>query len=294
MMKLFISHSSKDISLVKFIIHLLDFYRIESQCSFSDSENGTDDDRNINSSLLNCDKLLVMVTANTRNSSLITRDISLFNKYKPQAEIIPLIFRKINLEKIYPILDKFQHVDFTEDLTSGFEKLFTKFGMKFLDPDERRGGDDRRRGVDRRKNGDRRSKNITRRLYKTFCYMYGEIGQKNEDSSIDITDPRQFEIFLESVKVGARKFMCLDESGNLYNTNDAVSFCLSQICSEAYHSATNSIKSVVVKELIFMLAKELTRRYVIRWKDRRRAVERRTGRDRREICETLNPVWSLN
>jgi len=294
MTKLFISHSNEDVSLVKFITHLLEFYHIKSWSSFSDSDTNPGFNQNINVSLLNCDKLLVLVTANVENSNWISREISIFRKYKPQADIIPLIFKKLDLEEISPQLSNFQNIDFTEDLTYGFKNLFNKFGMNFLDPADRRAIDERRSGGDRRKNADRRSKNITLRLYKTFCYIYTEIGQKDVDSSIDITDPHQFEIFLESVKVGARKFLCLDENGNFYNTNYAVSFCLNQVCSSAYHSANNGMKSVIAKELILMLAKELTKKYTIRWKDRRKSTERRSGGDRREISETLNPVWSLN
>jgi len=295
MIKLFISHSTKDISLAKFLVHLFDFYSIKTRCSFSDLEIDSDFEQNNDKALLTSDTLLVLITENARSSSWITEDISIFRKFKPHAEIIPLLFEKMNLNEDFPGSDQFQFIDFTQDLTSGFKELFTKFGMKFLDPGERRRGYDRRNGVDRRTTADRRSKNVTLRLYKTFCKMYSEISQNNEDTFIDIDDPHDFEIFLESVKVGARKFMCLDESGNLYNTNDAINYCLNQICLSLHNAATNNeIKHIKAKELTFILAKEMTNNYIIRWKDRRKATERRSGCDRREICETLTPVWSLN
>ena len=294
MIKLFISHSNEDISLVKFIIHLLEFYHINSWSSFSDSDFASVSNQNFNTSFLNCDKLLVLVTANVEKANWMKKEISMFNKCKPQAEIIPLVFNKNNLKEISPILGDFQPVDFTEDLTDGFKKLFSKFGVNFLDPDERRMKDERRSGEDRRKNNERRSKNVTMRLFRTFCSLYSEISQSDEDAFIDITNQREFEIFLESVKLGAKKFLCLDESENLYNTNYAVSFCLNHICSFAYNTSNHKVNLLKAKDLLFMLAQELTKRYVIRWKDRRKNIDRRTGCERRELCETLDPVWSLN
>lgn len=291
MIKLFLSHSNKDTSLAKFIVHLLEFYHIKTWSSFSDSE--ADFSQNFNTSLLNCDKLLVLINGNVENSNLIRKEISTFRKFKPQADIIPLIFKKNGSDEISPILSNLQHIDFTGDLTHGFKSLFNEFGITFLDPADRRVNDDRRSGTDRRRNRERRSKNITMRLFRTFCSLYSEISQSDEEALIDITNSQEFEIFLESVQLGARKFLCLDDSDNLYNTNYAVRFCLNQICSSAY-STTHSSQKLKVKNLLFLLAKELTKRYVIKWKDRRKNTDRRAGCERREIYKSLKPEWSLN
>lgn len=296
MAQLFISHSCKDISLAKFLIHLFNYYHIKTWSSFIDLELGTNSNQNIDKALLRCDYLLVLITKNTLASSWITREISIFEKFNPSADIIPLIFnKKVNLNKIVPDLGQYQYVDFTQDLTSGFKTLFAKFGIEFLIPPERRQGHDRRNGRDRRKNSDRRSKDLTIRLHKTFLNLYSEISLITEKDDIDLNNDYELELFSESIRQGAKNYFCYDEIGNLYNPNFVTNLCLNQAWSSfADNSQQNNSKHIKAKYLTFAIAKKMTDKFIVRCMDRRNSNDRRSGSDRRVICKELNAIWSLN
>lgn len=295
--QLFISHSCKDISLAKFLIHLLDYYHIKSWTSFMDPEQDTTFQQNIDSILLSCDNLLVLITKNILSSSWITSEILIFKKVNPDADIIPLIFdKKVDLDMIAPGLQQYQLIDFTQDLTNGFRTLFARYGIEFLTHSERRDGQDRRTGRERRKNSDRRSKDVTQRLQKTFLDSYLENNIVNEDNEIDLNNDFERQLFFESIKQGAKNFLCYDEIGNLYNTNFVINLCLNQALTSAIdNSQQNKARRINAKYLTFAIAKNMTEKFIVRSRDRRsNNNDRRSGSDRREICKSLNGLWNLN
>jgi hypothetical protein len=241
--------------------------------------------------------LLVLITKNILSSSWITSEILIFKKVNPDADIIPLIFdKKVDLHKIAPGLHRYQHIDFTQDLTNGFRALFARYGVEFLTHSERRNGYERRTGQERRKNSDRRSKDLTLRLQKTFLDSYLENNIINEDKEIDLNNDFELRLFFESIKQGAKNYLCYDEIGNLYNTNFVVNLCLNQALTSAIdNSQQNNARRINAKYLTFDIAKKMTEKFIVRSRDRRRNNnDRRSGGERREICKSLNGVWSLN
>lgn len=296
MTQLFVSHSYKDISLAKFLIHLLSYYQIHAWTSFIDPDLDINSQRNLDRALLDCNNLLVLITKNTLVSSSVTSEILIFRKVNPGADIVPLVFdRKVELDRVAPGLGRFELIDFTNDLTNGYRSLFARYGIEFLNHSERRQGPDRRRGEDRRKESDRRSKNITTRLQKTFLDSYlakNIIGNENE---IDLNNEFELRLFFESIRQGAKNFLCYDEIGNLYNTNFVVELCLNQTLAVlAGNSDQKNCHRINTRFLSFAVAKNMTEKFTIKCKDRRRNCDRRTGEDRREISKTLNSIWSLN
>jgi hypothetical protein len=294
--QLFISHSCKDISLVKFLIHLLSYHQIKTWTSFIDPEPDVNSKQNIDQLLLSCNNLVVLITENTLSSRLVASEILIFKKVNPAATIIPLIFnKKVDLEKIAPGLEQYQSIDFTHDLTTGFRILFAKLGTEFLTHSERRYGHERRKGQDRRKNLDRRSKNLTVRLHRTFLNIYLQNSLINEKDDIDLNNGLELELLFESMKQGAKDFLCYDEIGNLYNTDFIVNLCLNQaLDSLANNSHYKNDYTIKAKYLTFAIAKNMTDKFIVKCKDRRNRNDRRSGIDRREIRKSLNAMESLN
>lgn len=294
--QLFISHSCQDISLVKFLIHLLGYHQIKTWTSFISPELDVNSLQNIYQLLLSCDNLLVLITENTLASRCISSEILIFKKVNPAATIIPLIFnKKVDLEEVAPGLEYYHSVDFTHDLTTGFRKLFAKLGTEFLAYSERHYGQERRKGEDRRKNLDRRSKNPTIRLHRTFLNIYLQNSLINEKDDIDLNNGLELELLFESMKQGAKEFLCYDEIGNLYNTNFIVNLCLNQaldsLANNSHYKNDNTIKA---KYLTFAIAKKMTDKFIVKCKDRRNRDDRRAGIDSKEICKSLNAIASLN
>lgn len=281
--QIFISHSCKDISQATFLIHLFNSYHIKTWTSFIDLESGKQSKQIIDDALFSCDKLLVVVTEHTSASRWMPREISIFEKFNPTAEIIPLIFnREVNLDKISPGLEQYQFVDFTKDLTDGYKKLFAKFGIDFLVPPERRVGDDRRNGNDRRKHCDRRSKDLTLRLHKSFLKLCSENSLIAANDVIDLANNCELELFFESVKQGAKNYLCYDRIGNLYNTNLVLDLCLNQAWATLVNeSPPNNGGHVKAKYLTLAVAKEMTHKFTVKCKDRRNSHDRRSGGNRR-------------
>jgi hypothetical protein len=122
---------------------------------------------------------------------------------------------------------------------------------------------------------------ITSRLHLSFCTMLREMIHSNGDIYINLDNFQQRHIFLESMRLGAKKYLCYDDNGNLYNTNDAVNYCINQVCSCFKMDRGGS--SINADQLISELAKKMTAHYVIKWQDRRKIRERR-----------VDQSWSLN
>ena len=294
--QLFISHSYKDISLANFIIHLLSYYQIDAWTSFIDHELGEKLQQNLDRTLLSCDNLLVLITKNTLTSSSVTSEILIFKKVNPYADIIPLVFdRKVELDRIAPGLGRFQTIDFCHDMTSGYRSLFANYGIEFLNHSERRQGLDRRRGEDRRKKNDRRSQNITTRLQRTFLDSYLAKNIVRDENDIDLNNEVELRLFFESIKQGAKNYLCYDEIGNLYNTNFVTDLCLNQaLAAIAENSDYNNSRYIHPKYLSFAVAKIMAEKFIVKCQDRRRHSDRRSGEDRREIGKTEDSIWSLN
>lgn len=294
--QLFISHSCEDISLVKFLIQLLSFHQIKSWTSFIKPELDANSPQSIYQLLLSCDNLLVLITENTLASRWVASEILMYKQVNPAATIVPLIFnKKIDLEKIASGLKHYQSVDFTHDLTTGFRLLFAKLGTDFLVHSERRFGCERRKGEDRRKNIDRRSKNPAIRLHRKFLDIYLQNSLVDEKDDIDLNNGLELELLFESLKQGAKDFLCYDEIGNLYNTNFIINMCLNQsLDSFANYSHYESNNIIKAKYLTFAVAKKITDKFVVKFKDRRNRDDRRSGIDRRVISKSLNAIGSLN
>lgn len=295
--QLFISHSCKDISLVKFLIHLLSYYQIKTWTSLIEPELSVNSQQNISNALLSCDNLLVLITKNTLASRWVTSEILIFKKANPYADIILLIFdRKVDLNNIAPGLGRYQHIDFTRDLTNGFKSLFARYGIEFLIHSEKRQGDDRRKGADRRKNCDRRSKDITLRLQRALLDSYLANNSINTNNEITLNSDYELHLLFESIRQGAKNYFCYDEIGNLYNTNFVVDLCLNQaLAGLADKSHQNNGWHINPKSLTFAIAKNMTEKFIVKCSDRRKNHDRRSGADRREICETLNSImYNLN
>jgi hypothetical protein len=240
--------------------------------------------------------LLVLITKNTLASSGVTSEILIFKKVNPCADIIPLIFdSKVDLDQVVPGLGRYQYIDFTQDLTRGFKSLFARYGIEFLTHSERRQGHDRRKREDRRKNSDRRSKDITLRLQTTFLDSYLENNIVTKDNDIDLNNDYELQLLFESIRQGAKNYLCYDEIGNLYNTNFVADLCLNQaLTTLADNSHQNNGRYINPKYLTFAIVKNMTEKFIVKCRDRRRNCDRRSGDDRREIAKTLNSVWSLN
>ena len=71
--------------------------------------------------------------------------------------------------------------------------------------------------------------------------------------------------------------------------------CLNQsLDSFANYSHYESNNIIKAKYLTFAVAKKITDKFVVKFKDRRNRDDRRSGIDRRVISKSLNAIGSLN
>ena len=280
-MKIFISHATQDYSQVRLLVHLLRRYNVETWCCLFDLKAGASVKATVINSLLNSDKLLVVVTPRACGSCWVTLEITTFENLKPGCEIIPLIFEPADLEKISPGLSAYPGIDFTANFISGFKKLFEKLNIEFPESPDRREGEERRKTPTRRMNGDRRCHDITERLNLSLWKSYSQSNHLTEDEYVSLTD-YELNLFLESIRQEARKFLCYDEHGNLYNMEYIVHLYANHLWSyfktNLYDTQNHGVRA---KYIPYFLAKKLTNEYIIKCEDRRKSKDRRAGLDRR-------------
>jgi hypothetical protein len=290
-MKTFISHATQDFSQVRLLVHLLHRYNVATWCSLFDLKAGASVKTTVISSLLNSDKLLVVATPRTCSSCWVTLEITTFENLKPGCEIIPLIFEHTDLEKISPGLSDYPGIDFTTNFITGFQELFEKFNIE--SPDHRE-AKERRKIKNRRRNSDRRSKDIAERLNLSLWKSYSQINHLTEDEYVSLTD-YELNQFIESIRDEARKFLCYDEHGNLYNMEYIVHLYANHLWSYFKNNLyDNQNHGVQAKYIPYFLAKKLTNEYIIKCEDRRKNRDRRTEPDRRLDDDSLISPSSWN
>lgn len=270
-MKIFISHATQDYSQVSLLVNLLQRCKVETWCCLFDLEAGASAKKTVINSLLTSDKLLVLATPRACGSCWVTLEITTFENLKKGCEIIPLIFEHTDLEKISPGLSNYPAIDFTTNFITGFQELSKKFNVEFPSPPERR------KVPNRRRNGDRRSKNIAERLNLSLWKSYSQINHLTEDEYVSLTD-YELNVFLESIRQEARKFLCYDEHGNLYNMEYIVNLYANHLWSyfktNLYDTPNHGVRA---KHIPYFLAKKLTSEYIIKCEDRRKNKDRRAG-----------------
>lgn len=280
-MKTFIAHANEDVSHVRLLVHLLHRYHIETWCRLFDLTADANAKTSVINSLLQSDKLLVVVTPQTCSSCWVTMEIAAFENLKPGCEIIPLMFDPTDLEQIFPGLCSYAAIDFVPNFIAGFQKLFERLGIIFADSLERRERKDRRKIQNRRANGDRRSQNIADRLNLSLWKCYSQTNHLTEDEYVSLTDS-ELNQFLESIRQETRKFLCYDEHGNLYNMEYIVHLYANHLWSyfktNLYDTQNHGVRA---KYIPYFLARKLTNEYIIKCEDRRKHKDRRAGEDRR-------------
>jgi hypothetical protein len=208
-------------------------------------------------------------------------EIATFENLKPTCEIIPLMFEPTDLEKISPGLSSYPGIDFATNFIVGFQKLFEKFNIEFPESPDRRERIERRKIKNRRGNGDRRSQNIAERMNLSLWKSYSQSHRLTEDEYVSLTD-YELNLFLESIRQEARKFLCYDEHGNLYNMEYIVHLYANHLWSyfraNVYDSQSHGVRA---KYIPYFLAKKLTNEYLIKCEDRRKKKDRRAAADRR-------------
>ncbi|HEX9974941.1 MAG TPA: toll/interleukin-1 receptor domain-containing protein [bacterium] len=293
-MKTFISHATQDFSQVRLLVHLLHRYNVETWCCLFDLKAGASVKTTVINSLLKSDKLLVIVTPRACGSCWVTLEIATFENLKSGCEIIPLIFEHTDLEKISPGLSSYPGIDFTTNFITGFQKLFEKFNIEFPESPDRRDVNERRRIPNRRRNGDRRCKDIAERLNLSLWKSYSQNNRLTEDEYVSLTD-YELNLFLESIRQEARKFLCYDEHGNLYNMEYIVHLYANHLWT---YFKTNLCDTqnpgVRAKYIPYFLAKKLTHEYIIKCEDRRKKKDRREGLNRRSSDDSFISPWSRN
>ena len=268
MKKLFLSFSSQDISQARFMVRLLNFHRFDAYIGQT-----TDPElrKHINVSehaLLRCEKVILIVTKNTLNSTRVKKELTWFQVLKPDIEIITCLFDDIHLNGTIPKQMSNVFIDF-QDLTHGFTKLFERLNVKFLNPVKN--VPKQKEPEDRRLKGDRRSSNLTNRLYISLWKRYVRTNQRSDDAMIRL-NTQAFVEYTDSIKPAAQRYLCFDESGNNYNFEQVITSTAFEIW---YHLKEMYGKNYVkVNDLTFGLAQRLTEKYVIKCKDRRKSKEK--------------------
>lgn len=280
-MKIFISHASEDFSPVRLLVHLLHRYNIETWCCHFDLKPGTNAKSSVINSLLQCDKLLVIATPRACGACWVTLEIATFENLKSGCDIIPLVFEPTDLDNISPGLSDYTGIDFTANFITGFQTLFKKINVELSSSSDHRKGKERRKIKNRRKNRDRRSTDIAERLNLSLWESYSQIHHLTEDEYVSLTD-HELNLFIESIRQEARKFLCYDEHGNLYNMEYIVHLYADHLWSYFKNNLyDNQNHGVQAKYIPYFLAKKLTNEYIIKCEDRRKNKDRRAGPNRR-------------
>ena len=96
MIKVFISHSTKDFKLVKFLAKFLESYGIEAYIAERDYKIGRSLSQKINQNIDTSDYFLVVYTTNGKDSSFVNQEIGYWINKRRDSDLIPFVEKGLN------------------------------------------------------------------------------------------------------------------------------------------------------------------------------------------------------
>ena len=128
--EVFISHSSKDRRLAERLAEMLRQNGIAvwfSQTSLLGAQQWHDE---IGEALARCDWFLILLSPAATRSKWVKRELLYaLRNARYENRIVPLRYRKCDLDRLSWTLDDFQAVDFTKDFTEGSRSLLRTWGL---------------------------------------------------------------------------------------------------------------------------------------------------------------------
>lgn len=267
--KIFISHARQDRRFVPLVAKLLEAHNHEPWFAEAKLRGGEPFAERIDEELAGSDVLVVVASAHAKSSKWVTAEIAKFLTANPEAPVIPLRLEPVELGEISPDLVRFQPIDFTECLLSGFRDTLGALGNDFLSKKElanRRSGDDRRSGEDRRR------ATAAQRLSMGLLVTYARHAGSDMNTGSCLT-PGDVEMLWQPAREELVRYEYTDRKTEAEVPVDDV-LELALIHARQTIRSSGSMDAVQALRLI---GRQVCDRHEVRMLDRRRADRRKAG-----------------
>jgi hypothetical protein len=279
-LKIFISYTHGDGHIAPLLKEMLEVHNHRAWCAETDLDGGALFSSEIDGALRDADVLIVVLSQKSIGSKWVTREVAAFQAVKPDAPIVPLVLEPVDLEAVVPGLGRYQWIDFSTCLLTGFRKLFKTLGNDFLSRSEigeRRTIADRRVTGERRGGRDRRQSGTRQRMQIGFLLSYCRESRHSGLNPIPTTRTHA-ERIKEVLLPEARKYAFADPfNGQELSPRSVLDRAVDGVWSVMGHEA-NAEGGRVFR----MLADDIHRAAEVTMTDRRQG-ERRAGTERRSL-----------
>ena len=279
MAKIFVSHSTEDRYFVNLLVALLEFHGLETCCSLSHLQAGTQSRKEIESALRDADFLIVITSQNTIKSRSVTKGVAFFQAHKPDSQILPLHLDSTNLDDVVDGLKNHHAIDFTQCMLTGFEELLSLFGKEFLPHFARiqnKRQPDRRSDADRRESVDRRDSILIRRLRVGFWSAYSQSTGMGKFDDLTMGMNNLFKV-IDSLQVEVSKYEYVNTTGVPCDCREVLEKSTHNVW-EIMRDKERTAKAVYVIDAI---VEDISRNYEVKPTSRRGSGRRSESDDRR-------------
>ncbi|MDR3634480.1 MAG: toll/interleukin-1 receptor domain-containing protein [Isosphaeraceae bacterium] len=263
----FLSYSLQDTNLVNLIEAVLKYSGVGVWRCESDLAPGLEFRREIEGVIAMSDTLVVVVSRYSAASDWVRHEVALFSSKTPPGRVIPVCLDPTPANSVFVGLDKFQIIDFSQCMLTGFVNLLNAFGKDFYYREKRK---DR----DARKKRDRRDpRNSARRLRRRFWLAFEKATGYGKFDNVTL-GPRIRGKLTDILYSKVYDFILHDERGNDYDPGAALREAVELVWVRAQglgaeESATSAIG------LVESVADAISTKYRVA------SVDRRLGPDRR-------------
>jgi len=281
MSMLFISHSTKDKYFVNLLVALLEFHHIYAWYHKYDLQGGEKYRQEIQEALDNTDILGVISSKNSAKSEWVKKEIDLFLEKKPNSKIVPIRLDLTELNSIYPNLENYQAIDFTDCMLEGFKKLLKLFNTEFLPHTERRKPKERR-DSERRSDIEKRKMDPSQRLRNGFVVTYCRLRKVDKFQKIYL-DFKDNIYMREYLKIEASKYIFVSkEDQGIYDFGNIVDQAIDYIFEEIKKHDEVAKEGIGIAYVAEAIAYYIIDNYEIRFNHSRREDTVRRTLERRQ------------
>ena len=266
----FISHSSQDTNFVNLLEAVLTYSGVSVWRSSSGLKPGMEYEREINTALGEAETLLIVVSRNAAASAWVKHECRIFLDKHPASRTIPILLDATSPNDVLIGLEKFQNIDFSACMLTGFVKLLKVFGKEFHYHDKRSTVQtDRRRVADRRD-----PKNVGRRLRVGFWKAFVAATGYGEFQPLSLSQRMKFKV-VQSLSNEATRYEFRDRTGAAQDPEMVLKDSVEHVWQKWQEKETTRRDPVGAAYVIEDIAVDICKRFEIS------PINRRSVKDRR-------------